>query len=138
MKTTNDEWTTLFDPKIVDQFGHPNEVHNVWFLPLSEKRHPVVGLLIPECELQMLIIPATNDEPVAVVNRPQHNKNVKQWLRYACSLATGYGGPLSLACDTAQQAKRFAKLAAHWLPNHRRIALERMYQPETRTFKGLS
>jgi hypothetical protein len=43
-----------------------------------------------------------------------------------------------LSCDTAEQAERAAKVAARWLPQHRRVALERMYEAASRARGGLS
>jgi hypothetical protein len=125
-------WTTLIDHPLADK-----DVHNIWFLPVSENvLGRCVGLLIPECALQNTYI--VNGEPLAIVNRPKQNLSVPHWLRYACKLATEEDCPISFACDTHEQAEHAAAMAAKRLPNHRRVALERMYQAETRTLKGLS
>ena len=44
---------------------------------------------------------------------------------------------LALSCDTREQADGAAAFAARRLPNHARIPLERMYDPATRTTRGL-
>jgi hypothetical protein len=75
---------------------------------------------------------------LAVVNRPQKNKNVRHWLRHACKIATDDDCSISFSCDTSQQADQAAKIASQLLPNHRRAAIERMYDPATRTLRGLS
>jgi hypothetical protein len=132
-----DTWTTLLDPRLGEPFNYTAEMHNAHFLPLSENiLGRAVCLLIPECELQIVYI--VDGKSTALVNRPQRNKKIRHWLREACSIATEEDCSLMLGCDTHEQATRYAKLAARWLPNHRRIALERMYKAETRTFKGLS
>lgn len=134
MSQTQD-WTTLLDPQLTKMCGQ--DIHNVYFLPLSEAVGRCVGLLIPECELHF-VVAAADGAPVCYVNRPKHNNNMRRWLRFVCTLATENDCPLSFACDTHEQAERAATMAAKRLPNHRRIALERMYKAETRTFRGLS
>jgi hypothetical protein len=43
-----------------------------------------------------------------------------------------------LSCDTNEQAEANAKRAAKLLHNHRRIALERMYEVQSRITGGLN
>lgn len=129
-----DTWTTLLAPELTRGV----EVHNVWFLPKGWPGHgATIGLLIPECELQYTI-PGADGEPLTLINRPQKNKNVKQWLRHACAEATVAGTCLTLACDTQEQAEWAAKTAAELLPHHERTALERMYHPQDRVRGKLS
>jgi hypothetical protein len=47
-------WTTLLNPELVEQYGHQGEIHNVWFLPTSERQGRCAVLLIPECEFQFV------------------------------------------------------------------------------------
>jgi len=111
--------------------------HAVVLLPVSENilgRH--VGLLIPECELQNTYV-GSDGELLTVINRPERNRKALYWLCHACQIATAEDCPLSFMCDTAEQAEWAAAKAARLLPNHRRIALERMPDPKTRTFRGL-
>jgi hypothetical protein len=122
------DWTT----RVLSEYTRPygvEEVHDVWFVPNGwPGKGPAVSLLVPECELQLVALaPALDGEPLAFINRPQVNKNVKIWLRYACELATTHRACLFVACDTADEAERAAKRATKWLPNHQRAALERMY-----------
>jgi hypothetical protein len=39
---------------------------------------------------------------------------------------------VNISCDTAEQAYKAAKMAARWLPQHQRLPLERVYDPEAR------
>jgi|SRR5215831_18546983 len=57
---------------------------------------------------------------------------VKHWLRFVCEMATEQRMFVMLSCDTAEQAERAAKMVAKWLPQHRRVALERMYEAASR------
>jgi hypothetical protein len=114
------------------------ELHNVCFEPDGWPGHGTcVTLLIPECELQVAA-PAANGEPVTMINRPQHNRKVKAWLRTACEIATAERAFFTISCDTAEQAAHAAKRAGRLLPRHRRAALERMYDPAPRARGGLS
>jgi hypothetical protein len=45
---------------------------------------------------------------------------------------------LHLACDTAKDVERYAKKAEKLLRNHRRMALERLYEPSSRAKEGLN
>jgi hypothetical protein len=130
------DWTTRVDPQLTRLYGC-EEIHGVCFEPVAWAAHrPVVGLLIPECELQFTFM--ANGEPVSTINRPQTNKSVKGWLRYACKLATEHRAFISFACDTTADADRAAKRAAKLLPTHRRIALERMHEATSRERGKLS
>jgi hypothetical protein len=130
-------WTTRVLPELTLQYG-VEEIHNVWFTPKGwPGKGPAVSLLIPECEMQVVVL-ATDGGPVAVVNRPKINKKVKWWVRIVCEVARDMGASVSLACDTADQAECAAKMAAKLLPNHERTALERMYQARTRSRSNLS
>jgi hypothetical protein len=77
-------------------------------------------------------------EPATMVNRPQHNLKIKYWLRFACEMATKQELFMFFSCDTIEQAERVAKQAAKRLPRHRRVALERMYDPQSRARGNLS
>jgi hypothetical protein len=132
-----DDWTTRVLPELAAQYGM-RELHTAWFLPKGwPGRGPVVGLLIPECEMQVVFL-APDGEPVAVINRPKINRNVKSWLRHVCETAKDMGASVALACDTAEQAERAARMAGRFLPNHERIALERMHQADTRARQNLN
>jgi hypothetical protein len=63
---------------------------------------------------------------VVCINQPQINRNIRRWARLACETATQYRAVLGFLCDTAEQAEQVARLAAGWLPHHRRMSLERM------------
>lgn len=129
-------WTTRVDPTYTRPYG-VEEVHNVWFTPKGwPGKGPAVTLLIPECEVQLVLV-APDGEPRVLVNRPKLNRNIKYWLRYACKLATINTASLSIACDTAEQAEQAAKRAARLLRHHERAALERMYEAKSRGRDGL-
>jgi len=77
-------------------------------------------------------------EPLVLVNRPQRNKNVVFWLRCACAAATKMAALVIVSCDTAEQAAHAARKVTRFLPRYSRIALERMYDPATRSQNRLS
>jgi hypothetical protein len=130
-------WTTRVLPELTTPYG-VEEVHNVWFIPKGwPGKGPAVSLLIPECEMQIAFL-APDGRPVAFVNRPQLNKNIKSWIRTVCEKARDMGASVSFACDTADQAERAAKMAGKLLPNHERAALERMYDATARARGNLS
>jgi hypothetical protein len=122
------QWTTCIDAA--------NGYHTVWFLPRSENiLGRCVALLIPECELQNVYL--IDGEPRAIINRPEHNKSIRYWLRFACTIATKEDCSLGIMCNTQEEAEHAAALAARRLPHHRRMPLERMATAKTRTSKGL-
>ena len=131
------DWTTLLKPELIAPFGIA-ELHSAWFLPKGwPGKGTTVTLLIPECEMQV-VEPGPDGVPVAFINRPQINKSVKRWVRTVCELARDMGASVSFACDTVEQAEQAAKRAGRLLPNHERVALERMYCAATRTRSGLN
>jgi hypothetical protein len=131
------DWTTRVLPEYTRRFG-VEEVHDAWFVPKGwPGKGPAISLLVPECESQFVVL-TLDGEPLAFINRPRVNKNVKRWLRYACELATDHRACLFVSCDTADEAERAAKRAAKWLPNHQRAALERMYDFASRVKEKLS
>jgi hypothetical protein len=134
--TLSNDWTTTVLPEFTAPYG-VEEVHNIWLTPKGWLgQGPAVSLLIPECEMHLVIL-ATNSEPVAFVNRSQ-NKNIKGWIRSACKIVKDHGAAISFACDTHEQAEMAAKIASKLLPKHERIALERMYEAKTRARSNLS
>ncbi len=131
------DWTTRVDPAFTRPF-EVEELHNVCFEPNGwPGRGDTLALLIPECELQS-VWAAADGEPVALVNRPQKNKSIGYWLRRACETATSKKAFITFSCDTAEQARWVANRAAKLLPNHRRMALERVFDPAGRARGGLS
>jgi hypothetical protein len=130
------DWTTRIDPELTRPFG-VEEIHTVWFTPPGwPGKGPVVGLGIPECELQVIWIGA-DEQPVAMVNRPRQNRNLKGWIRTACNIAEESKAVLTLTCDTPDQAGRAARLAARLLPNYERAPVERMAEVSARARGGL-
>ena len=66
-------WTTRVLPEYTCPYG-VEEVHNVWFAPKGwPGKGPAVSLLVPECELQCVML-ASDGEPMTYT-RPQVNKN---------------------------------------------------------------
>ena len=128
-------WTTLLDPEL--PYMGDKELHTAWFMPNGwPGKGPCVALEIPECKLHVCLL-QLDGEPVVIVNRPRSNKNIKKWVRSACERAREYQACISFTCDTAEQAEDAAKLAAKFLPkDYERVALERMYRPETRVVRG--
>jgi hypothetical protein len=130
-------WTTREPPELTRPYG-VEELHTVVFAPRGWLgKGTTVSLGIPECELNICVIGA-DGEPVIFNNRPKRNKSVRKWLRFACEQATSHKACLLLNCDTVDQARETAAIAARRLPNHERIALERMYEPANRSRSGLS
>lgn len=133
----SDDWTTRIAPHLTSRYG-VEEVHTAWFLPKGwPGKGNAVSLLIPECELQYVFL-APDGAPVACVNRPNLNKNIKTWIRSACKAARDYRASIAFACDTSDQVEKAVKLAARLLPDHERIALERMYEASSRSLSGLN
>ena len=114
-------WATLMPSEITRRYG-VEEVHEVWFAPRSWRPGTgaiVVGLLIPECELQFILPPKGDDEgPPVMINRPRINRDVKGWTRFACGLAAEHKAALSFGCDIAAQPSS--------LPNGRRACSPRI------------
>jgi hypothetical protein len=131
------DWTTRIEPQHSRRFG-VEEIHNVWFLPKNwPGKGPTVGLLIPECEMQVCL-PTADGEPIIMVNRPPTNKQVRRWLRSACEYAVGWQAALFFGCDTPKQAALAAKQAIKLLPaTYERMALERFYEAKARSRGGL-
>jgi hypothetical protein len=124
------EWTTRLKPEATARYG-VKEVHGAWFAP--RKMPPLerngVTLLIPECEIQF-VVPKVG----VMVNRPQTNRSIKYWLRYACKEAVDMNAVLFIGCDTAEQVEHAVKLASKHLPKtYERAALERIYAEGART-----
>jgi hypothetical protein len=134
----NTDWTTRLSPSLTRQFGF-EELHTAAFMPNDwpGKGGTIIGLGVPECELQVAWLEADR-EPVAVVNRPSNNRRLKYWMRFACEIATERRAWLILTCNTSKQADHAAKLATRRLPDHQRVALERMYDPAARVRGNLS
>jgi hypothetical protein len=63
---------------------------------------------------------------------PTNTTSFRTAVRRACKEAIERQALLWFSCDTARQANLAARLAARWLPNHRRQALERMDDAESR------
>jgi hypothetical protein len=131
------EWTTRMPGEHTRPFG-VEELHNVFFEPDGWLgKGTTVNLGIPECELIVGSV-SPDGEPFACVNRPQHNKSVKGWIRSACKLAMQQRAMLIFSCDTAEQAELAARRAAKLLPQHKRMAMERIFEPRDRARGGLS
>lgn len=129
-------WTTRIDPEVTAPYEF-SEGHAAWFAPrkMPPLERNVVSFLIPECEIQVVI----PNRGITVVNRPQANRNVKCWLRYACQEASDLNAVLILACDTAEQVERAVKMAAKYLPKtYERAALERLSDEPSRNRAGLN
>ena len=133
MSVTTMEWTTLLDPALCKPYG-VEELHQVWFLPKSENvLGQCIDLGIPECDCKLV---RADGDTMVLVHRTDRN-NVRHWLKEVCKMATELDCALALSCDTREQADGAAAFAARRLPNHARIPLERMYDPATRTSRGL-
>jgi hypothetical protein len=128
-------WTTRLDRKAARSYGVA-EIHVVCFAPEGWLgRGPTMAMAILECELQ-LCRTAADGNAVTIINRPPANKDTAKWLATACEMATEQRLFVIISCDTAEQAKWAARHARRRLPQHRRMALERMYNAETRRMPG--
>lgn len=133
-------WTTRVNPTITRQFG-VEEVHSIWFLPRDWR--PGIGavtitLLLPECELQLVEV-MPDGEPLGIISRCKEDFNIKRWTRNAVEIAVERKAALSFGCDTVEQAEQASRRAIKWLPKqYQRVALERMYSPESRIRSKLS
>jgi len=135
--STSNDWTTRVLPDLTRQYG-VEELHHAWFTPKGwPGKGSAVSLMIPECELQ-IVVSADDGEPLAIVNRPTINRNIKGWVRKACDTARTMGASVGFCCDTAAQVEHAAKLASKLLPTHERTALERMYSASTRARASLN
>lgn len=122
-------WTTLLDPAITRAGDYRKELHMAFFAPSNwPGKGTTVNLLIPECELQIVMSP---DLPL-LVNQPQLNQSVKHWLRCACDVAANNSAMLMVSCDTAEQVEIACRRIAKRLPSFRRTAMERMYDVRNR------
>jgi hypothetical protein len=131
------EWTTRTLPELTRRYG-VEELHTVCFAPKDWMgKGTTVSLGIPECELACVVLDSCG-EPVTTINRPKVNRNVRSWTRMACTLAVEQQAFVMFQCDTAEQAEIAARRAIRLLPNYRRAALERMYDPATRVADKLS
>lgn len=127
------EWTTRVESALTEPHGYA-ELHIAFFAPPGwSGQGPVVGLLVPECELQMV-----RPGGPALVNRPQENKNVKSWTRTACAMAKDENAVLTVTGDTVEQIDIAARRIARWLPKYNRIPLERMYEAKNRVAGALN
>lgn len=130
-------WTTRILSEMTRRYG-VEELHTVCFAPKDwVGKGATVSLGIPECELACVVLDG-DGEPVATINRPKTNRNVSSWTRMACTLAVEQQAFVMFQCDTAEQAEIAAGEAVRLLPNYRRAALERMYDPATRAADKLS
>jgi hypothetical protein len=131
------DWTTRILPEITRRYGVA-ELHTGCFAPRGWAGKGVtVSLGLPECELVCVTL-AADGEPVAMINRPQRDRNIRYWTRAACEMAVEQQAFMIITCDTAAQLKTAARRVARQLPSYQRVTLERMYDPDTRVADKLS
>jgi len=132
------KWTTRLPKEMVEPDG-VDEAHYACFLPKKwQGEGLVVNLLIPECELRADLPTPPGAEPAVFINRPPADRQkVENWLPLACQIATKQAAALFFACDTARQAERAAQMASKLLPDHERVALERLHEPHADARSGL-
>jgi hypothetical protein len=132
-------WTTRAAPEHTRAFG-VEEIHVAWFTPRGwPGAGTVVGLCLPECEMQVSVL-TPGGEAVVMVNRPTTNKKTKYWLRAACARAREESAAVIISTDTADQSERAARTVERLrlLPGYERAALERIYDPRSRARGKLS
>lgn len=130
------EWTTKLDTALASRFGV--EVHTACYVPGGwAGKGASVCLGLPECELVMTLV---DDAGVVktLVNQPQINRDVSHWVQAACETAIERRAVVLFNCDTAEQLAAAILQAEPLLPGYERVALERMYDPQSRSKKGLS
>jgi hypothetical protein len=135
------DWTVKLSdvsPEAMARYG-AKEIYIAYFVPKGYGgQGPAVSLGIPECEL-IMAVQCKDGEPMAVVNRPMVNRNIKTWIRTTCETALDIDqAVVSFNCDTPEQLEYAIKLAVRWLPGYERAPLERMAMPEGRAKGGLS
>jgi len=132
------KWTT----RVLKEMPQPHgldKAHYACFLP---KKWPgeglVVSLRIPEGEMHADLPRPPGAEPAVFITTPtaKHQK-LEDSLGLPCMIATRRGAALYFACNTAKQAERAAEMASKLLPNHERVALERMPERHTSARSGL-
>jgi hypothetical protein len=129
-------WDTRLRPELTRIYG-VEEIHTVCFEPDGwPGSGPCVTLGIPECEAMFAFDPG-DGVPIVIVDRSSA-EGVRAWTRAACRVAAEHRCFLILNCDTAEQAAVAARRAARLLRRHRRVALERMYDPSSRARGNLS
>ena len=97
-----------------------------------------ITLLLPECELQLVEV-MPDGEPLGIISRCKEDFDIKRWTRNAVEIAVERKAALSFGCDTVEQAEQASRRAIKWLPKqYQRVALERMYSPESRIRSKLS
>jgi hypothetical protein len=94
-------------------------------------------LLWPEREVQHCV-PGGDDDFSALIVRLPSSKSLKDCVRGTCSQATEEKAFLMFSCDTATEVARVVRWASKWLPQHRRMAVERLYQAQSRARDRLS
>jgi len=114
------------------------DFHMACFAPSDwPGKGPTVCLGLPECELVLTVL-GKNGVPSALVNRPNDNRDVWYWIKFACEMAQQEQAFIMFNCDTIEQLKGAISLLERLLPQYERIALERMYDPESRRKRDLS
>ena len=123
----NAAWTTRLDPSVSLRFGI-EETHVACFEPPNwQGKGALVTFIVPECETQF-IVPGFGP----IIARPLGSANVKRMTRSACDLVAETDALLIFAGDTAEQVETGTRRVTRRLPRWRRVALERMYEPQSR------
>jgi hypothetical protein len=131
------EWTTRIDPKHTRNYG-VEEVHEAVFEPFGwPGKGTCIAFLWPEREVQH-VEPRGNNDFSALVFRLPSDRSLKECVRGTCSQATAEKAFVIFGCDTAADVVRVVKWATKWLPQHRRMAIERMYEVKSRARDNLS
>jgi hypothetical protein len=137
------QWTTEMPVLqwLREQCGFPGDLHLAWFIPNDwPGKGKVVDLGLPECEMHWCAVYDPDpDKIVMAVNCPVLNRDIEYWIKPARQQAKRDRAPLMLSCDTAQQVDDAVRIAEKYVPrNHRRLPLERIYDPKDRADKPLS
>jgi hypothetical protein len=116
-----------------------DKAHYACFLPNKRQGEGlVVSLQIPECEMQADLPRPPGGEPaVFITSTTTNHQKVEGSLRLACMIAARRGAAVYFACNTTKQAERAAEMASKLLPDHERVALERLHELHTSARSGL-
>jgi hypothetical protein len=132
------EWSTRVPPEVLQRHGIQAEAHFAHFAPPGwPGEGSAVSLLIPECELQVVVI-GPDDRLWAMKNEPGENRDVVYWIGAACWEARFQKAVLTVACDTEGQVLGAIRIIEGLLPRYERIPNERFWGGDTRLASKLS
>jgi hypothetical protein len=123
-------WSTEVPREITRRYG-VESLHSAALAPAEwrPKRDTVISLGLPECELQLTLW--NGGEPVAMVRRMRDPNMSVALARVAAVAQARAPAMVMLQCDTKAQLKRALRVLEARLPDHQRVALERLMHGAT-------